>query len=437
MVVWFGVLAVSGAVSLSGDLSVLKALNPFYGLEFLAKNGIAGFFVLSEVILCATGGEALYADMGHISRRSIRLGWAVVFIALVFNYLGQGVFALQHPEVANVFFGMLSAQSGILYVPLLLLALMATVIASQAMISGMFSVVYQGINTGILPRLKVDYTSAKFRSQIYISFVNWSLLAAVLLVMVYFGTSASLASAYGLAVTGSMTITGIMMVTIFYLRKSFVKMLAACAVTLADLTYLFACSMKIPHGGYWSLLIASVPLAFILIYYAGQKRLHRAMIPIPLGYFLRKYEAMYTSGIRIPGTALYFAKEIGAIPQYLGRVMFDNRIIYEENIIVSIAQKDEPYGISYGFDTPLATGLKHFAIEFGYMEALNVENIIRSAGISERAIFYGLEEIQTGNVLWKVFAAIKQLTPSTVRFYKLPIEKLHGVMMRVDMRVKQ
>jgi KUP system potassium uptake protein len=121
----------------------------------------------------------------------------------------------------------------------------------------------------------------------------------------------------------------------------------------------------------------------------------------------------------------------------MARVIFDNRIVYDENIIISISQKDEPYGICYGFDPPLATGLKHFAIEFGYMEALNVENILRIAGISERAIFYGLEEIQTDNAIWKVFASIKRITPSTVRFYKLPIEKLHGVMMRVDLRVKQ
>lgn len=436
MLVWFLALAVMGAISIASYPEILKAFNPFYGLEFLFRHGIAGFFILSEVILCATGGEALYADMGHLGRRPIVKAWSFVFIALVLSYLGQGVFAMQNPATKSVFFGMAQQQLGLFYTPMLLLTLMATVIASQAMISGMFSVFYQGITTGLLPRLKVDYTSAKLRSQIYISFVNWMLLLAVLFMIFEFRSSNSLANAYGLAVSGSMAITGIMMTTIFYLRKSYLKAVAGLLVTIVDFIFLASCSMKIPMGGFWSLMIAAIPLTIVLIYYTGHKLLHRSMIPMPLGHFLRKYEEAYKAANRIPGTALYFVKEIGAMPQYVGRVMFDNRIVYEDNIIVSVSQKDEPYGINYGFTAPLASGLRHFAVEFGYMELLKVDSILHTVGIKENAIFYGLEEIQTNNVIWKFFSAMRKLTPTIVQFYRLPMEKLHGVVMRVDLRTR-
>ena len=185
---------------------------------FLIQNGLTGFFVLSEVILCATGGEALYADMGHLGREPIVRAWYFVFFALVLNYLGQGAFLIQHPEAKNVLFEMVYHQAQFLYIPFLLLSIMATVIASQAMISGMFSIVYQGITTRIMPMFKVDYTSEERQSQIYIGFVNWFLLFAVLFIMMEFRESSNLAAAYGLAVTGTMTLTGIFMTWIFYLQ---------------------------------------------------------------------------------------------------------------------------------------------------------------------------------------------------------------------------
>ena len=180
MLVWFAALSVSGFVSILHEPSVVLAVNPYYAFRFLAHHGIAGFFVLSEVILCATGGEALYADMGHLGRGPIIRAWYFVFGALVLNYLGQGAFLIGHPKASNVLFEMIYGLSPTLYIPFLVLSLVATVIASQAMISGMFSIVYQGITTRIMPMFKVDYTSAELRSQIYIGTVNWFLLASVL-----------------------------------------------------------------------------------------------------------------------------------------------------------------------------------------------------------------------------------------------------------------
>ncbi|MGQ9500294.1 MAG: KUP/HAK/KT family potassium transporter, partial [Dissulfurimicrobium sp.] len=215
MLIWFLVLAISGIASIIHVPSVLKAVSPCYAIEFLKQHGLAGFFVLSEVILCATGGEALYADMGHLGRIPITKAWYIVFAALLLNYLGQGAFVIEHPEVKNVLFGMIYSQAQIFYIPFLILSIMATIIASQAMISGMFSIVYQGITTHAMPLLKVDYTSTRLRSQIYIGSVNWFLLVSVLFIMYEFKESSQLAAAYGLAVTGTMTLTGLMMTWIF------------------------------------------------------------------------------------------------------------------------------------------------------------------------------------------------------------------------------
>ena len=159
MVVWFVALSLSGAFSIIDHPVVLKALSPWYAARFLYDNGLAGFFVLSEVILCATGGEALYADMGHLGRKPIVRAWYFVFVALVINYLGQGAYIITHPDAKNILFGMVRNEAAILYIPFLILTIIATVIASQALISGVFSIVYQGITTRILPLLKVDYTS--------------------------------------------------------------------------------------------------------------------------------------------------------------------------------------------------------------------------------------------------------------------------------------
>src|SRR4030065_967894 len=195
ILLWFLALAVSGIVSILQVPSVLKAVNPYYAFRFLLEHGIAGFFVLSEVVLCATGGEALYADMGQLGRKPILRAWYFVFFALLINYFGQGAFLIKHPDAKNVLFEMIFHESHILYVPFLILCIIATVISSQAMISGMFSIVYQGITTHIMPMFKVDYTSTELRSQIYIGLVNWFLLISVIFIMYEFRESHRLAAA--------------------------------------------------------------------------------------------------------------------------------------------------------------------------------------------------------------------------------------------------
>ncbi|HEX8948659.1 MAG TPA: KUP/HAK/KT family potassium transporter [Dissulfurispiraceae bacterium] len=433
MAVWFLSLSVSGVASIVQVPSVVKAVNPYYALRFLADNGIAGFFVLSEVILCATGGEALYADMGHLGRTPILRAWYFVFFALVLNYLGQGAFLVQHPDTKNVLFEMIFFQARFLYVPFLGLSIIATIIASQAMISGMFSIFYQGITTHIMPLFKVDYTSTRLRSQIYIGFVNWFLLISVLFIMLQFRESSRLAAAYGLAVTGTMTLTGIMMTWIFCLRNNILKASISVLVTIVDFAYLLSNTYKIPHGGYWSILIAIIPFGIIMIYTSGQKRLYKALQPMDLPEFLEAYKEMYGTMSRIKGSALFFARDIRKIPPYIVSTMCVNNIIYEDNIIVSIVRRDDPFGVTGFFKETLAEGLRSFEMQLGYMEVVDVEEILKEAGIDEKTIFYGLEDISTRNIIWKLFSIFKRLTPAYVQFYKLPHEKLHGVITRVEM----
>ena len=433
MILWFSSLAFSGITSIFYTPSILMAINPYYAIDFLLHNGWTGFFVLSEVILCATGGEALYADMGHLGREPIVKAWRFVFIALVLNYLGQGAFLIRNPESTNVLFEMIYEQAHIIYVPFLILSIIATVIASQAMISGVFSIVYQGITTRIAPLLRIEHTSNELKSQIYISVVNWLLLLSVLFVMYEFKESSKLAAAYGLTVTGSMAITGVMMTIIFYLTHHILKSIISLGVTIIDFVFLLSNMYKIPHGGYWSITIASIAFTMIIIYTSGQKRLYRSLRPMRLNYFLEKYKVAYGSTNKISGTALFFARDVNVIPQYIPHIMFDNGIVYDDSIIISIIQSEEPFGVVSKFKEKLAEGLRVFEIRMGYMEIIDLVDMLRKEGINEKTIFYGEEDIITNNPVWKVFSLMKKLSPSFVQYYELPPEKLHGVITRYEM----
>jgi KUP system potassium uptake protein len=433
MLVWFLSLSVSGVISLIQAPFLIKAINPYYAFTFLYENGITGFFVLSEVVLCATGGEALYADMGQLGRKPILRAWYLVFFALLINYCGQGAFLIKHPDAKNVLFEMIFHESHILYVPFLILCIIATVIASQAMISGMFSIVYQGITTHIMPMFKVDYTSTELRSQIYIGFVNWFLLISVIFIMYEFRESHRLAAAYGLAVTGTMTLTGIMMTWIFHLKGKNLYALISLLVTFVDIAFLLSNSYKIPHGGYWSIIIGIMPFSMLLIYMKGQNRLYKSLKAIGIEEFLARYNLAYRSMNKLKGTALFFLKDWNVIPPFIIRSMCINNILYENNIFVTIIKRDDPFGVTGYFKEEIADGLRIFEIQVGYMEVPDIEEILKEAGIEEKTIFYGLEDIVTGNFIWKIFSIIKRLNPTFVQFYKLPSHKLHGVMTRVEM----
>ncbi len=433
MVVWFVTLTLTGLVSLLKMPGVVFSISPHYAIQFFLDNGLSAFLVLSEVILCATGGEALYADMGHLGRKPIIRAWYFVFAALIINYLGQGSFVLRHPEMKNLLFGMVQSQAPSLYIPFLILTIMATIIASQAVISGVFSIVYQGLTTRLMPLMKIDYTSHVMKSQIYIGFINWTLMCAVIFIMLIFQKSANLAAAYGMAVTGSMTITSLMMIMIFAQTNKKWKVPIAVAVCCLDFIYLCSTFTKLPHGAYWSIILASFPLVTILIWTNGQRNLYRALKPLDIDTFLVSYEQIYASGRIIAGTALFFSREWNIVPPYVIHCIIRSNIIYERNILISIVRTDNPFGLKTVLKKDLAPGLEAFEIRAGYMVVLDIESLLKMNGIKEKVIFYGIEDINTRNPVWKIFSLIKKLTPNFVQFNKLPASRLHGVVTRVEM----
>lgn len=433
MFIWFLAIGASGLWWILKAPEILYALNPWQAISFLIANKGQAFFVLSTVILAVTGCEALYADMGHLGRIPITRAWATAFSMLLLSYLGQGSFLLIHAHHDKIVQAMVSAQAPSLYILFFLLSIMATVIASQAMISGIFSIVYQGITTNILPKLKIEYTSRFLRSQIFIPAVNAFLLIFVLLAIVHFQKADNLTLAYGFAVTFSMNITSFFLTTIFFLKKQYGKAAIAVCTQIINFIFLISGTIKLPAGGYWSVLIALIPLSFMLIYSLGKRRLARVLHPVPLNHFLEDYLAAIKRVTPIHGTGLFLSRSTRRIPMFITHTMFSNNIVYEENIILSVVTLDKPLGISVVCKNMSVTGLCLIEVRMGYMEVLDLEYVLTEAGISPTVIFYGLEEIETNNILWKIFATIKNVTPSFVQFYKLPADKLHGVVMRISM----
>jgi KUP system potassium uptake protein len=251
--------------------------------------------------------------------------------------------------------------------------------------------------------------------------------------MFEFRESSRLAAAYGLAVTGTMTLTGFMMTWIFFLRSNYVRSAIAFFVMLVAALYLLSNTYKIPHGGYWSIILAAIPFFTIMLYRRGQRKLYYALAPLALDVFLLSYTQLYAGLNKIKGSALFFARDDREMPPYIVHTMFKNHIMYEDNIIVSIVKREDPFGAVGFFKQDLAPGLRSFEIQVGYMERPDVEEILREAGVREKTIFYGVEDIMPSNVVWHVFAFIKRNTPNIVQFYKLPPNKLHGVVTRVEM----
>lgn len=432
MIVWFLSLAVFGLVSIIRTPEIILALSPTYALSFIITDPGQAFLSLSLIILCATGGEALFADMGHLGREPIRWAWLIVFAALTLVYLGQGAFLLRTGPVPNPFFEMIISEAAILFIPFLILTVLATVIASQAVISGIFSVIYQGINTHLLPRLPIDYTSSALRTQIYINPVNWGLCIAVIFMLIIFGSSERLAAAYGIAVCGTMLITGVLMSAIFWHRRKTLHFILSLLVTIVDLLFFFSLLHKIPAGGYWSLVIAAIPFTVFVIFTEGQKVLYRGLNPMDRGVFLRKFEDRYSHYPKLPGTAVFFAQSMDHIPAYMTRTIFIHGIVYKDNVIISVQPKEDPYGVNWKLQE-VRPGLRYLSIQYGYMQVIHILTIMRQLGIEETTVFYGMEEIVTNNLIWKVYAVIKRLSPSFVQYYRLPPDRVHGVVTRLEM----
>jgi len=344
-VVWFATIAVLGISHIAHNPDVLWAMSPHYALGFMWHNPGTTFVILGAVVLCVTGGEALYADMGHFGKKPIRIAWfSVVMPSLTLNYFGQGALLLQNPAAVKNPFFMMAPDWALL--PLVGLATMATVIASQALISGAFSVTKQVIQLGYLPRLQVLHTSVKDTGQIYMPFVNWGLFVAIVLAVVLFRSSSNLAAAYGIAVTLDMLITTVL--TFFVIRYSWKYPLALCigATSLffvVDLAFFASNMMKLFDGGWFPLMIAGAIFTLMLTWKDGRHLLNQKLRAdaIDLPSFL---DAVFISPpVRVEGTAVFLTAEPGTVPNALLHNLKHNKVLHENNLFVTVRHHEVPW----------------------------------------------------------------------------------------------
>ncbi|NNF63766.1 MAG: potassium transporter Kup [Acidimicrobiia bacterium] len=344
MVVWFGVLTVLGLGQIVSEPSVLRALNPAFAVEFFAANGGRGFLVLGSVFLVVTGGEALYADMGHFGRLPIQWGWfGVVLPALVINYLGQGALLINDPSaIENPFFLMAPSWT---HWPMVGLATGATIIASQALISGAFSLTVQAVNLGYLPRLRTVQTSADHRGQVYVPAVNWFLLAACLGLVASFGSSSRLAAAYGVAVTLTMLITTILIASIARNRWGWSRLLTAAVMVpllVVDVAFVSANLFKIPDGGWFPLVIGLAGFIIFTTWRKGRRIVHARVERRSLAVEDFVTGLAKNPPARHPGTGVYLHRVPGTVPPALLANLRHNDSLHEVVVFLSVITDDKP-----------------------------------------------------------------------------------------------
>ncbi|WP_418317570.1 potassium transporter Kup [Piscinibacter sakaiensis] len=440
-VVWFVVLLLMGLVHIARNPAILAALSPHHALGFVLFHPGVAFIALGSIILCVTGAEALYADLGHFGKRPIRLAWfALVMPALVINYFGQGAMLLAHPEnVRNPFYEMAPAWA--LY-PLIGLATCATVIASQALITAAFSVTKQAIQLGYLPRLRITHTSVREAGQIYVPFINWSLYICIVLAVVIFGSSSRLAAAYGIAVTIDMLITTVM--TFFVIRYGWnyrwsLSFAATGFFFLVDLTYFSANIVKIFDGGWFPVAIGGVVFGLMLTWKQGRRLMNKRLREeaIDLDSFL---ESIFISPpLRVPGTAVFLVSEPGMTPNALLHNLKHNKVLHRTNLFVTVRQHEVPW---IGFNkrceiSPLGHDCWQVVVHFGFKNDPDLPvalNLIAERRINldpmDTSYFLSRDIVNPtlghGMALWreKLFASMHRNAAAAADFLSLPTNRV-------------
>ncbi len=440
-VVWFLVLTVLGAIHVSRNPAILWALSPHYALDFLVLHSKVAFVALASVVLCVTGAEALYADMGHFGKRPIRMAWfGLVMPALVINYFGQGAMLLAHPEnVRNPFYEM--APVWAVY-PLIGLATCATVIASQALITAAFSVTKQAIQLGYLPRLRIAHTSVNEAGQVYVPFINWSLYVCIVLAVVIFGSSSKLAAAYGIAVTIDMLITTTM--TFFVIRYGWkyrwsLSFAATSFFFIVDLSYFSANIVKIFDGGWFPVAIGAVVFLLMMTWKQG-RRLMRDRLrddAIDLDSFLQS--VFISPPVRVPGTAVFLVSDQGVTPNAMMHNLKHNKVLHQTNLFVTVKHHEVPW---IGFDKrcevePLGHDCWQVTLHFGFKNEPDVPvalNLLGARGVNvdpmDTSYFLSrdivIPTLGQGMSLWreKVFASMHRNAAAAADFLSLPTNRV-------------
>ncbi len=448
MVLWFLVLAACGISGIAAHPEILAALSPAYALEFLIGNFGTAFFALAAVVLVITGAEALYADMGHFGRLPITAAWLLlVFPALILNYMGQGALLLDHPggNASGTFF-LLVPEWG--RVPMVFFATVATVIASQAVITGAFSVAHQAVQLGYLPRLRVIYTSAKTMGQIYVPWINWLLMAAVLALVFAFRTSGALAFAYGMAVTGTITITTLLF---FYIARHrwgkplWLVVTGAAAFLAVDLLFLAANLTKFVHGAWFSLLVGVLLFTVLTTWRRGRQLVsaRRERQEGCLRTFVDELHRRQPPLRRAPGTAVFLNRSKATTPLAMRANVEHNQILHEQVVILSIETRPVP---SVAADERFAVddlgysddGISHLTARFGYMEQPDVPAALRQAAegslalpvdAEEASYFLSTIELRAGDApgmtRWRkrLFLASSHVSADATDYFALPRER--------------
>jgi KUP system potassium uptake protein len=447
---WFFAIAAIGLPWVVRHPEILRAANPLYGVRFFAAHGRHGFLVLGSVVLCVTGGEALYADMGHFGTRAIRTAWYLcVFPALLINYFGQGAMLLEHPGAAsNPFYAMVPSA---LLLPMVLLATMATVVASQALISGAFSVTRQGVQLGYLPRVTIIHTSGKTEGQIYIPEVNWLLMLACLALVLGFRSSGDLADAYGIAVTGTMAITSILFYFVARDRWHWSRVHAGALVALfltIDLAFLSACSAKIAHGGWFPLLVAGVVFTVMLTWKRGRALLDARISAetLPLSVFVADVEM--TKPYRVPGTAVFLSSTRRGTPNVLLHHFKHNKVLHKQVVILSIATDAVPEVADRDKVRLKSFGQGFWAVtaHYGFMESPQVLDVLRRCKLAELRLnesdisFYlGRETLLstkgTGMAEWRklLFRFLSRNSRSATDFFSIPPNRVVEIGAQIEL----
>ena len=441
MLVYFSVIAVLGLISVVQTPEVLWAFSPHHAVEFFLVDPVRAFLALGSVVLAVTGAEALYADMGHFGRKPIGLSWLVfVLPALMCNYLGQGALLFREgQEALRSPFYMLAPDS--LQLPLVILATMAAIIASQAVISGAFSVTQQAIQLGFMPRLRIEHTSAATAGQIYIPLVNWMLMVMVILLVLFFRTSSNLTSAYGIAVTGAMFIDTCLLGVALTRLWNWPLYAAAPLLSLfflVDGAYFSANLTKVPDGGWFPLMVGFIIFTFLTTWSKGRKlmmdRLHEAAMPIKV--FIT---SAANSASRVPGTAVFMTSSSDGVPHALLHNLKHNKVLHERVILLTVKIIAQPYWpeAERATNDAMGDGFYRLVLRYGFMEEVDVPAALKRVHecgadfkMMDTSFFLSRQTLlpseRPGMMLWreKLFAWMLRNAESAMEFFRLPTNRV-------------